>query len=103
MVADEMGHVPDHLLTFSPSRVLCNIIALPSLHIGTSICLSSVQAAVTHILPLWLLQIQVSEASRGLRFFISIAVCRAALVLIYTVQEHRFIGTSVAKFDKVII
>lgn len=56
VVADEMGPGPDHLLTFSPFRVFCNIVAPPSFHIGTSVCLSSVQAAVSHSLPLWLLQ-----------------------------------------------
>lgn len=92
VVDDEMGRGPDHRLTFSPFRVFCSIIALPSFHVGTSICLSSVQAAVTHILPLWLLQVQVSEASRGHCFFITVAVCRAALVLIYTMQERLTLG-----------
>lgn len=93
VVADgEMGRGPDHLLTFSPFRVFCNIIAPPSFHVGTSVCLSSVQAALTHTLPLWLLQVQVSEASRGQCFFISGAVCRAALVLIYSMQERLTLG-----------
>lgn len=76
VVPHETGHVPDQLLTFSPFHVFSNIIA-PFFHTSSSICLSSVQVAVTHTLPLWHLQVQVSEASRGLR-----------CVLLHTVQEH---------------
>lgn len=76
VVPHETGRVPDHLLAFSPSRVFCYIIG-PFFHTRSSICLSSVQVVVTHILPLWHLQVQVSDASRGPR-----------CVLIHTVQEH---------------
>lgn len=63
MVGHEVGCVPDHHLFTPVSR---NTVA-PSLHMGTSTCLSSVQVTLTRTLPLWHLQLQVSEASAGHR------------------------------------